>query len=230
MPIEGLGVDGDDDGLHVTYQGVPFVQISTAEQLRVSTAIAMAGNPELRILRISDGALLDDNSMAILRDMATEHDFQLFVELVRPNEATGIILEDGRIKGQELEPQDRKPARAKKAEKPEPDTPETVAEKASAGRKVIEGLQDAIAYANGDESKGTAHHVPTGAEVPPLEEENPLTAGPDIADAMAMGMEGAQSLFETAPAAAKVWSQEEWDALPAARRAFLTKRGEGPAQ
>lgn len=181
MPIEGLGVDGDDEGLHVTFNGVPFVQISTAEQLRVSTAIAMAANPELAILRISDGSLLDDDSMAILRELATAHDFQLFVELVRPNEATGIILEDGRIKGQELEPQDRTPKRRKA----EPDTPETVAEKASAGRKVAQGLQDAIDFSEGDETKGRI-------------------------------------------ATEETYTQDEWDALPPARRAFLTKQGIAP--
>jgi hypothetical protein len=108
MPVSGLGVDFDDDGAHVMFNGVPFEQASTAEKLRVSTAIAMAANPELRVLRISDGSLLDDKSMSILTEMAGEHDFQLWIELVRPNETTGIILEDGAIVGQEVKPKERK--------------------------------------------------------------------------------------------------------------------------
>ena len=113
MPVEGLGVDFDDDGAHVMFNGVPFEQASTAEKLRVSTAIAMAANPELRVLRISDGSLLDDKSMAILTEFAGKHDFQLWIELVRPNETTGIILEDGAIVGQTVEPRERKAPKAK---------------------------------------------------------------------------------------------------------------------
>ncbi|NGZ99664.1 hypothetical protein G5V59_02720 [Nocardioides sp. W3-2-3] len=42
FPVDGLGFD--DDG--VTYQGVPFAQASSAEQIRVSLAMAMSLNPQ----------------------------------------------------------------------------------------------------------------------------------------------------------------------------------------
>lgn len=103
FPVEGLAFTDSEDGARVTFNGVPFEQASMAEKLRVSTGIAMAANPKLRVLRIMDGALLDENSMHLLTEMATEHDFQLWIELVKPNESTGIILENGAIVGQTIE-------------------------------------------------------------------------------------------------------------------------------
>src|SRR3546814_4371794 len=73
MPVEGLAFAiGEDGKATLMFDGLPFdrEQISTAVQLRVSTAIGMAANPRLRVLRIMDGSLLDDDSMAMLAQMA----------------------------------------------------------------------------------------------------------------------------------------------------------------
>jgi hypothetical protein len=117
MPVEGLSlvVDEETDKLSVTFNGIPFSQASSAEQLRVSTAVAMAANPELRVIRIKDGSLLDKNSLSILREMATENDFQIWGEFVG-DEGAGIIMEAGRVRGApDPEPLDR-PRRRKVAD------------------------------------------------------------------------------------------------------------------
>lgn len=94
MPIEGLSID--DEG--VTFKGIPFGQLSAAEQLKVSLAIAMAMNPTLRVIRILDGSLLDDGNMQVIKDMAREADFQVWIEAVRaPEDGCAIIIEDGEI-------------------------------------------------------------------------------------------------------------------------------------
>lgn len=101
MPVEGLTFAVDEKGEAVLmFDGLPFDkdQISTAVQLRVSTAIGMAANPRLRVLRIMDGSLLDEDSMRLLAEMADAEDFQLWVEVVG-NGGTGIIMENGLIKG-----------------------------------------------------------------------------------------------------------------------------------
>lgn len=101
MPIEGLGFLITEAGKpQVTFGGVPFEQASTAEQLRASTAIAMAANPQLRVLRISDGSLLDEDSMAILQELADAEDFQLWVEVVGDDGSVGIVMDDGEVKEQ----------------------------------------------------------------------------------------------------------------------------------
>ena len=93
LPIDGLGVT--DDG--VTYNDIPFDQLSSAEQLRVSLAMAMALNPKLRVIRITDGSLLDSNSLQIIQDMIREKDFQLWLETVDESGEVGFVIEDGAV-------------------------------------------------------------------------------------------------------------------------------------
>lgn len=93
LPVEGLGFD--DEG--VTYNGVPFQQASAAEQLRVSVAMAMALNPEIRVIRITDGSLLDSGNLALIAEMADEHDFQVWIEKVDESGTIGVYIEDGAV-------------------------------------------------------------------------------------------------------------------------------------
>lgn len=94
MPIDGLGF-GEEGG--ITYQGVPFSQASSAEKLRVATAIAMAGDPRIRVIIITNGSLLDDDNMAMIAEMADAHDFQVWIEVVGDGDGTAIIIEDGEV-------------------------------------------------------------------------------------------------------------------------------------
>lgn len=94
FPIDGLGFD--DDG--VTYNGVPFSQASSAEQVRVSAAIGMALNPDLRVMMVRDGSLLDSDALAALRAQVADADFQLFVERVGDSDEGAIVIEDGRVR------------------------------------------------------------------------------------------------------------------------------------
>jgi energy-coupling factor transporter ATP-binding protein EcfA2 len=95
MPVEGLGFG---DGF-VTLAEQPFDQASDAEQLRASVAIAAAMNPKLRVIRVRDGSLLDDTSMAMLADFAAEKDFQVWVEVVDSDRPGAIVIEEGRVAG-----------------------------------------------------------------------------------------------------------------------------------
>lgn len=93
FPIDGLGFD--DAG--VTYQGIPFSQASSAEQIRVSLAMAMALNPKLRVIRILDGSLLDADNLALVQRMAVEQDYQVWVEKVDDGSGVGVLIEDGQV-------------------------------------------------------------------------------------------------------------------------------------
>lgn len=94
FPVDGLGFDADG----VTFNGVPFSQASAAEQIRVSLAMAMASNPKLRVIRIMDGSLLDDDGMKLIEAAAREHDFQVWVERVANGDGVGFVIEDGEVK------------------------------------------------------------------------------------------------------------------------------------
>lgn len=93
MPIEGLSWDEDK----VLYNNIPYDQISSAEQLKVSMAIAMAANPKLRMLIIKDGSLLDKDNLKVIAEMTKGQDFQAWIEKVSDDNKTGIVIEDGGI-------------------------------------------------------------------------------------------------------------------------------------
>lgn len=94
MPVAGIALaDGQ-----IFLNEIPFSQASTAEQLKVSVAIAMAANPEIRVIRIKDGSLLDDDNMELLRTMAVDKDYQIWIECVDGSGEVGIVMEDGQVK------------------------------------------------------------------------------------------------------------------------------------
>jgi len=93
MPVEGLGFG---EGV-VTFGGVPFEQASSAEQLRVSVAIAMAANPRLRVIRIQEGSLLDADNLGLIAQMARERDYQVWIERVDTSGKVGVVIEDGMV-------------------------------------------------------------------------------------------------------------------------------------
>jgi DNA repair exonuclease SbcCD ATPase subunit len=93
FPVDGLGFD--ESG--VTFQGVPFSQASSAEQIRVSIAMAMALNPKLRVLRIKDGSLLDEDTLEAIRQQVAGADFQLWLERVGNADEGAVIIEDGEV-------------------------------------------------------------------------------------------------------------------------------------
>ena len=95
MPVDGLSLTADG----VFYDGIPFGQINTAEKLKVSVAVAMASNPELRVLRVENGCFLDDDGMNILRQMADDRDFQIWVERVGAEEMS-VVIDDGAVQGE----------------------------------------------------------------------------------------------------------------------------------
>lgn len=93
MPVDGLSLSASA----VTFNGLPFEQASDAEQLRISCAIAMAGNPQLRVIRIKNASLLDEDGLAILKDLAKDRDYQVWAERVDSSGKIGIVMEDGEV-------------------------------------------------------------------------------------------------------------------------------------
>lgn len=93
MPIKGLSID--EEG--VNYNNIPFNQLASSEQLKVSISMAMAMNPKLRVIRITDGSLLDDDNMKVIEEMAKKFDYQIWLERVAIDKFADIILVDGEI-------------------------------------------------------------------------------------------------------------------------------------
>lgn len=96
MPLPELSFD--EEG--VLYNGVPFSQASSAERLRVGLAMAIALNPKIRVIRITDGSLLDSENMRLIEEMAGTHDFQVWIERVDESGKVGVTIEDGQVAGE----------------------------------------------------------------------------------------------------------------------------------
>lgn len=95
FPIAGLSVA--DAG--ILFNDIPFEQASTAEQLRVSAAVGLALNPSLRVLLIRDGSALDSDSLALIAEMATAADAQVWIERVAESkDGVSVLIEDGSVK------------------------------------------------------------------------------------------------------------------------------------
>lgn len=92
-PIAGLGFD--EQG--VTWNARPLHQASDSEKLRISLAIAMILNPELRVMLVRDGSLLDSRSLALVEEMTRKAGFQLWIEQVDESGKVGIVIEDGSV-------------------------------------------------------------------------------------------------------------------------------------
>lgn len=99
FPIEGLAID--EDG--VTFENIPFVQCSAAQRIRISVAIGLAMNPELRILLIREGSLLDEKNLALIAKMAEDADAQIWIERVSKGKECSVIIEDGSVVDQLVE-------------------------------------------------------------------------------------------------------------------------------
>ncbi len=94
FPVPGLGIA--DAG--VTFNGLPFSQASTAEQLRVSVAIGLALNPTLKVLLIRSGNLLDDDSLKLVADQVEAADAQVWMEYVTSDKGdVSVMIEDGHV-------------------------------------------------------------------------------------------------------------------------------------
>lgn len=99
MPVDGIGFG---DG-YVTLDGFPFDQASASAQMRAAIALAMAANPQVRVLLIRDASRLDKKSWQLLADMARENDFQVWAESVESDRPGAIIIEDGAVRAKQQE-------------------------------------------------------------------------------------------------------------------------------
>jgi len=89
-----------EDG--IAYEGIPFSQIAYSEQLKVAIGIAMALNPKLRVIFISDYSLLDSESKEAVKKMSDKEGYQVWAESVDTGEF-GFLIEDGKVKEEILE-------------------------------------------------------------------------------------------------------------------------------
>ncbi|MBA7589934.1 hypothetical protein ES708_32033 [subsurface metagenome] len=84
----------------IAYDGTPYSQIAYSEQLKVCIKIGMALNPKLKVLRISDWTLLDNESKETVRQMSREFGYQIWAEEVDESGNVGFYIEEGEVKSE----------------------------------------------------------------------------------------------------------------------------------
>lgn len=99
FPIAGLAFG--ESG--VTFNGLPFDQCCDSEKLKVSVAMGLALNPQLKVLLIRDGSLLDADSLKLVAEMAETADAQCWIERVSEGAECQIIIEDGMVSEDRME-------------------------------------------------------------------------------------------------------------------------------
>ena len=92
--VPGLIVAGEGRETSLRYNGAALADCSSAEQIRVGVSLAMAADPALRVIRITDGSLMDSESLKIVAELAESNNFQVWVEVVGDAD---IIINEGRV-------------------------------------------------------------------------------------------------------------------------------------
>jgi len=76
FPVEGMSVD--DDG--ITFDGIPFKQVNTAQKVVIAFDLMTQAQPDLRLVIIKDGDTLDATSLAGIQKIAEARDYYVLVE------------------------------------------------------------------------------------------------------------------------------------------------------
>lgn len=95
MPIAGLSF-GDGE---VLFNNIPFLQLSQAEQIKVSMAIAIAMNPKLKLALIYNGSLLDSETLKHIAAIAEKENVQVWIERVMDApDGNCFYIEEGEVR------------------------------------------------------------------------------------------------------------------------------------
>jgi len=98
MPVKGLTIQSDG----LAYNGIPLEQECDSKKLKICTAIAMAMNPKLKVLRIN-GNELDTDSLKSIGELVAGKDYQVWIEKVTDSNTIGFYIEDGHLMGDQNE-------------------------------------------------------------------------------------------------------------------------------
>lgn len=92
FPVPGLSFEGDE----VSFNGKPLGVASSAEQVKIATAIGIAMLPQLKLILIRQGADLDHQSLRTIAEMAAASRVTVLLERPGTIGAT-FVLEDGTV-------------------------------------------------------------------------------------------------------------------------------------
>lgn len=94
LPVEGLELTEDA----LLFKGKPLAQESTGNRLRVCSLLAMAEQPECRVLFLREGSLMNEKNRAIIYEVAAERGYSVWEERFSETPIDGALwIEGGKI-------------------------------------------------------------------------------------------------------------------------------------
>ena len=93
MPLAGLSVQ---EGV-LTYKGRPWSCMSSAEQLRVATAIVAKLKPECRFVLVDKLEQMDTDTLREFGAWASEQGLQVIGTRVSTGSECTVVIEDGEV-------------------------------------------------------------------------------------------------------------------------------------
>ena len=89
------------------FNDIPIEQLSSSERMKVAMSIAMALNERFKVILVKDASLLDKDNLGIIRGMAKDGGYQVWLEMVSDTGEMGFYFVDGEIESINGEKQDR---------------------------------------------------------------------------------------------------------------------------
>ena len=78
---------------------MPLAQVAESEQLKAAVGISMGlePKPELKVLIIENGRDLTEKNWEIVKGMAKENGYQIWVQYVDDSGEIGFVIQEGKI-------------------------------------------------------------------------------------------------------------------------------------
>lgn len=94
MPVQGMRFN--DDGVY--FNDVLFSDLNTAKKIEISTMIAMSQNPDLKVIIIREGALINKSNLNSISKLAEDKGYQIWIEKFQEEPGgEGLHIIDGNI-------------------------------------------------------------------------------------------------------------------------------------
>ena len=95
-PLPGL--QADVENRIVLFDGLPFSQLSTAEQHIMACRIQLSSRPNLRLVVFKNASLIDETLRKEIYDHAFENGYTAIFESIHSSDLPGIVIEGGETK------------------------------------------------------------------------------------------------------------------------------------
>jgi len=81
----------------IFFNDIPIKQLSSSENMKVAMSIAMTLNEKFKVILVKDASLLDKENRKVIREMAKDGGYQVWLEMVSDTGEMGFYFVEGEI-------------------------------------------------------------------------------------------------------------------------------------